>query len=124
MRGVEILGVERRRRWPDAMKLAILAEVNTNGWTLSDVARRHDVTRQHIYQWRHEMRAKGLCPSEDAPQFLPVELDMSADALPALAAGGDALNVTVVLGNGRQLRCREVITDTALARLVRVLEAA
>lgn len=49
---------------------------------------------------------------------------MSADGLPALAAGGDALNVTVVLRNGRQLRCREVITDTALARLVRVLEAA
>jgi len=124
VRGVDILGVERRRRWPDAMKLAILAEVNTNGWTLSDVARRHDVTRQHIYQWRRELRAKGLCPSEDAPRFLPVELDMSADGLPAMPASGDALNVMVVLRNGRQLRCREVIADTALARLVRVLEAA
>jgi hypothetical protein len=34
----------------DAVKLSILAEVNTVGWSLADVARRHDVTRQHIYQ--------------------------------------------------------------------------
>jgi transposase len=32
------------------VKLSILAEVNVNGWTLADVARRHDLTRQHIYQ--------------------------------------------------------------------------
>jgi transposase-like protein len=59
---IEVLGVERRRRWPDAVKLSILAEVNTVGWSLADVARRHDVTRQHIYQWRRESRAKGLLP--------------------------------------------------------------
>jgi len=45
---IEVLGVERRRRWPDAVKLSILAEVNADGWSLADVARRHDVTRQHI----------------------------------------------------------------------------
>jgi transposase-like protein len=42
------LGVERRRRWPDAMKLSILAEVSTVGWSRADGARQHDVTRQHI----------------------------------------------------------------------------
>ena len=57
---IEVLGVERRRRWPDAVKLSILAEVNTVGCSLADVARRHDVTRQHIYQWRRKLRAKGL----------------------------------------------------------------
>ena len=70
---IEVLGVERRRRWPDAVKLLILAEVNTGGWSLADVARRHDVTRQHIYQWRRELRAKGLSRGGDAPTFLPVE---------------------------------------------------
>jgi len=35
---IEVLGIERRRRWPDAVKLSILTEVNTDGWTLSDVA--------------------------------------------------------------------------------------
>jgi len=32
--------------------------------------------------------------------------------------------VTIVLGNGRQLRCRETIGDAELSRLLRVLEAA
>lgn len=31
---------------------------NTGGQSLADVARRHDVTRQHIYQWRRELRAE------------------------------------------------------------------
>ena len=64
------LGVERRRRWTDEAKLAILGEVGVNGWTVSDVARRHDVTRQHIYQWRGEMRRKGLWPAADAAVFV------------------------------------------------------
>ena len=54
------LGVERRRRRTDEAKLAILGEVGVNGWTVADVARHHDVTRQHICQWRGEMRRKGL----------------------------------------------------------------
>lgn len=46
---MDVLGVERRRRWTDAAKLGILAEVNTNGWKLAEVARRHDLTRQQLY---------------------------------------------------------------------------
>ena len=38
--GMEVLGVERRRRWTEAAQLGILAEVNTNGWTLVDSTRR------------------------------------------------------------------------------------
>ena len=75
----EVLGVERRRRWPDAVKLSILAEVNLNGWSLADVARRHDLTRQHIYQWRREMRAKGLWPSVGTtPKFLLADFTPSS----------------------------------------------
>ena len=67
------MGAERRLRWSAAVKLSILAEINTVGWSLADSARRHDVTRQHVYQWRRELRAKGLLPGSDAPTFLPVE---------------------------------------------------
>ena len=128
----KVLGVERRRRWPDAVKRAILAEVNTNGWSVTDVARRHDVTRQHIYQWRREMRAKVLQLATDTPMFLPVELASSLGLpaiagdcdVPAMAGDCDAMEITVVLRNDRQLRCREGVADATLARLVRVLEAA
>jgi transposase len=121
---IEVLGIERRRRWPDAVKLLILTEVNTNGWTLSDVARRHDVTRQHIYQWRRELRAKGLLPGNDAPTFLPVELAPSRDTASPGAASALACDIAIVLRGGRQLRCREAIAETTLVRLIRALEAA
>ncbi|WP_176562624.1 transposase [Paracoccus liaowanqingii] len=48
MRNGLVLGVERQRRWTDEAKLAILDEVGVDGWTVADVARHHDVTRQHI----------------------------------------------------------------------------
>ena len=44
MRDGVVLGVERRRRWPDALKLEILGEVGRNGWTVADVARWHAIS--------------------------------------------------------------------------------
>lgn len=121
---IEVLGVERRRRWPDAVKLSILAEVSTGGWSLADVARRHDVTRQHIYQWRRELRAKGLLPGSGAPTFLPVELASSTGTAPPGIASVSASDIAIVLSGGRHLRCREAIAETVLVRLIRAIEAA
>jgi transposase len=120
--GIEVLGAARRRRWPDEVKLAILSEVNTNGWTLSDVARRHDVTRQHLYQWRRELRAKGRLDGEGRGHFVPVEMFGSQEPVPAASHSG-AAEISVSLCSGRHLRCREAVPDHVLARLVRVLEA-
>ena len=122
MRDGVVLGMERRRRWTDEAKLAILGEVGMNGWTVADVARRHDVTRQHIYQWRREMRRKGLWPAGEASVFLPVEMAAVPEA--ATAPGGTAAEITVVLRNGRELRCPDGIDDAALSRLVRLVEMA
>lgn len=124
LRDEVVLGVERRRRWTDEAKLAILGEAGMNGWTVADIARRHDVTRQHIYQWRREMRRKGLWPAGEASVFLPVELAPAQEAEAAREPGGTAAEITVVLRNGRQLRCAEGIDDAALSRLVRLLETA
>jgi transposase len=118
-----VLGVERRRRWTDEEKLAILAEVGVSGWTVADVARRHDLTRQHIYQWRREMRRKGLWPETNAPSFLPVEIAPPSTET-VTEPDGAAAEITVVLRNGRQLRCPGWIDDAALTRLVRLLETA
>ena len=123
MRDGMVLGVERRRRWTVEDKLAILSEVGVDGWTVADVARRHDLTRQHIYQWRREMRRKGLWPETEAPSFLPVEIAApSTETVPEPAAV--TAEITVVLRNGRQLRCPGGLEDATLARLVRLLETA
>lgn len=122
MAGIEVLGVERRRRWPDAVKLSILAEVGVDGWTVTDVARRHDVTRQHLYQWRRELRLKGLLPSGNTERFVAVEvLPASIDSQPII--DHPPPEMTIILRNGRQLRCRETICAAALGPLLGLLEA-
>lgn len=121
MAGTEVLGVERRRRWPDEVKLSILAEVGVDGWTVTDVARRHDVTRQHLYQWRRELRLKGLLPSGATERFVTVEvLPTCVDSLPIIESLPPEM--TIILRNGRQLRCRETISVTALGPLLGLLE--
>ena len=124
MRHEVIVGVERRRRWSDDQKLGMLLEVGVAGATVADVARRHDLTRQHIYQWRSELRRKGMWPRSDGAVFLPVEhvveeLDQTPDVEPK-----EALRFEIVLGNGRTLRCNGQIEDDALVRLIRLVEAA
>jgi transposase len=54
---VEILGRERRCQWSNAERLEIVAAVGVNGETLARVARRYDVSRSQIYQWRHQFTA-------------------------------------------------------------------
>jgi transposase len=46
--GLEIIsGVERRRRWSAADKLRIVAEADEPGAKVAEVARRHEVSRNH-----------------------------------------------------------------------------
>jgi len=54
MRG-EILGLERRRFWRDEDKLEIIMSVGIAGATVTQVALRHEVTRQQIYAWRAQL---------------------------------------------------------------------
>jgi transposase len=120
-------GPQRRRRWGDEQKLAILAEVGVQGATVADVARRHDITRQHIYQWRREMRQKGRVEAAGAV-FLPVEIDAPA----ADRAAGDRGELStrscglaeIRLANGRHLRVAADLEPALLSRLIQTVETA
>ena len=124
MRGDVLGAVERRRRWTDAEKFAIVCEGGRHGASVPQVAQRHDLRRQQIYAWRHDLRKKGLCEPEGAALFLPV--DFAPPAVPEAKAAADvaALMVEIVLRNGRQIRCRGGIGDDDLARLIRLVAAA
>jgi transposase len=113
----EVLGVERRRRWTDDEKLAVVSEVGVNGATVADVARGHDITRQHIYQWRRELRAKGMWNDREDMRFLRLP-EAEAPRRSAAAA------VEIVLCNGRALRGVEGLGADDLAWLIRVVESA
>lgn len=120
----EVLGCERRRRWTDEQKVSILGEVGISGATVSDVARRHDIVRQNIYQWRRELRRKGLWRGEKA-RFLAVEIDSGAalhEPVPSTPTEPVSALIEIVLNNGRRLRLDANVSDLVMARLIRVTE--
>src|SRR5690242_18068003 len=67
-----ITGVERRRRWRDEEKLRILAELDEPGARFIDVARRHDVSRSLLWQWRDALRRGKLVA--EAPGFVRLQV--------------------------------------------------
>ena len=127
MRG-DILGLERRRRWSDEEKLGIVLSVGVEGTTVTQVAQRHEVTRQQLYTWRHELKKKGLLSPLPEALFLPVELSAPAELAAHPSAGDPAPQrsalIELQLANGRCLRFDPMLDTAALTRLIRVVEAA
>src|ERR1700758_4890294 len=77
-------GVGRRRRWSDEAKGQVVAESYEPGAVVSEVARRHDITPQHLFGWRKAARAGRLVlPATASPMFVPV-----VTARGELGAGG------------------------------------
>ncbi|WP_246401321.1 IS66-like element accessory protein TnpA [Rhizobium hidalgonense] len=120
---VEILGQERRRRWRDDEKLAIVMSVGDAGATITEIAHRHDITRQQIYAWRSELKKKGLLSAASNALFIPVDvkavqMDVADDRERSSGM------VELRLSCGRTLRFGSSIDTTALTQLIRAVEAA
>ena len=82
MRG-EILGAERRRFWRDEDKLEIVMSVGIGGATGAQGAQRHEITRQQIYAWRHELKKKGLWSPDAGALFFRLDIPV-ATGVPVL----------------------------------------
>ena len=66
-------GSGRRRRWTAEAKGRIVALTLAPGVKVSDVAREHDLTPQHLFQWRREAKAgKLVLPVGDNFLFAPI----------------------------------------------------
>ena len=127
--GMEIItGVERRRRWRDEEKLRILSELEEPGVRFSDVARRHDVSRGLLWQWRDAQRRGRLVA--EASGFLPLRI---VPELPAPAPQGSVATafidpeseadsrIEIVLSDGTAVRVAEGISAAALRRVLAAL---
>jgi transposase len=55
--GQVLTGAERRRRWSDEQKRAIVAAASAPGAVIADVARLADVCSSLIYRWRRQFVA-------------------------------------------------------------------
>ena len=142
MRG-EVLGVvERRRRWSVGEKLAVVRASLEPGAVISEVARRFDVTRRQVYDWRRAARRGDLGAPGGVAGFLEVLPDAMTSA-PAPSTGGvplaapsgvtaDAADATVTsgarvevgLGGGRLLRFPAGLPTDEVRRLIRAVEGA
>ena len=123
---LEILGDERRRRWGDERKLEIVLSVGVDGASVTEVARRHSVTRQQIYTWRRELREKGLLSPPSNTVFLPLDMPPPRDKGSRTEDGMQGLPAMMELRLrcGRSLRFSGDVDAGALKRLIRAIEAA
>ena len=117
-------GVGRRRRWSDEAKGRIVAESFAPGAVVSEVARRHDMSPQHLFAWRKAARAGLLTlPSDAALEFVPVVAEAPClGALPVMAASGSAAAVIEI--GGAIIRAVPGVDLVWLADLLRAIRAA
>ena len=125
---MEILtGVERRRRWSSEEKLEILREASAPGSSVGAVARRHDISRSQIYQWRRAFRS-GRLRSESLAvvDFLPVEVcdEEGNEASPVDEPLSSDLLIWLELRHGRTLRFSSNLPCDEIRRLIAAVEAA
>jgi transposase len=99
--------------------------VGVDDATVTQVAQRHEVTRQQIYAWRHDLKNKGLWSPDAGALFLPFDIPMhgvpTIAGTPIIAA---QMAVEVRLCSGRSLHFDSSMTAVALTQLIRAVEAA
>jgi transposase len=66
-------GVGRRRRWTEEDEGRIVAEAVARGAVISEVARRHELTPQHLFTWIRAAKDGNLAlQTDNVPAFVPV----------------------------------------------------
>jgi transposase-like protein len=69
----EVTRVVRRGRWSGEAKGRIVAEAIAPGAVITDVARRHDIAAQQLWNWIRAARAgRFVLPGDGLPAFVPV----------------------------------------------------
>jgi transposase len=122
MRQEILSGVERRRRWSVEEKLRVVSQAAVEGRLLADIARQNDITRSQIYQWRNELRRKGLLGETPTVSFAPVELSAPDNSNGSAGPTHDG-HVEIGLRNGRSLRVGFDVPDSVVFRMIRLAEA-
>ena len=130
MRAEILVGRERRRRWSAAEKQAIVREAFAPGARVALVARRRDLSRSQIYQWRAALREGRLDESGgEVVGFVPVEMPLAPSVapngpLPAMHDFAAVSTIEIGLAGGRCLKVPASLPSAELRRLIRAVEGA
>ena len=68
-----ITGIERRRRWSAEEKLRIVAETERADGGIAEIARRYEISRGLLWNWRSQVR-RGTLRAKPPAVFVPVKL--------------------------------------------------
>jgi transposase len=118
------VGAGRRRRWSDEIKGRIVAESYAPGAVVSEVARRHGISPQHLFAWRKAARAGLLrLPADEVPLFVPVVTEQRAAGTTAEAATWSSTTITIEIG-GAVVRAATRVDPVWLRDVLRAVRAA
>ena len=118
---IQVLSVSdtgRRRRWAEAEKLRIIKESYLAGASLAEVARRHEISRSQLYDWRYRHK-HGLLGS--APQFFSVVPEAEGCGVDS-AQGRQSPVLTIDFGPGCRVSIPSDFDMEAAARLLNNLK--
>ena len=113
-------GVGHRRRFSSKDKGRIVAESFSPGVTVSEVARRHGMTPQHLFKWRREAKAgRLLLPADDDASFATVVVDSERgsglSAIPTAKIEIEVSGVLIRVSSGVDLRLLSDVVRAARA---------
>jgi transposase len=119
-----IEGPSGRRSWPDVVKAQIVRESFEPGVTVSEVARRHRMSPQHLTSWRRAAQEGRLTLAADRDDngggggFVPLAID--AGRIETTPFVDERISVEV---NGVVLKLSAETRASRIAEIVSALEA-
>ena len=115
-RRLEVLtGTPRRRHWSNAQKAAIVAESLTPGVRTSEIALRHGLHRNQLYEWRRQFRSGAVADAGlVASDFVPVVAENQS--------GLDTRAIEIEIG-GATVRVGAGVELSFLGKVLRLLTA-
>jgi transposase len=119
-----ITGVERRRRWRLEEKLRIVAETEQPGSGIAEIARRYEISRGLLWNWRSQVR-RGVLRPEGQAVFVPVRVIGEKGAEQPTVNGPDASvadsRIEITLADGTSIKIGRDVSLVMLRRVVTVL---
>ena len=124
VRRLEVINGELgRRKWSAERKGAIVAESMQPGVVVSEVARRHDLTPQQLFAWRHDAKQGRLALPEEAMSFVPV-VAAADDAVSSGQPPAPASRQIEVHLGAAVIRAPEDVPAKHLTKVLRAVKAA
>lgn len=113
---------ERRRTWPDELKLQMLSEAEAPGESVCSVARRYEIDPAQMYQWRKKFRSRATEPVTLLPIEVTAEAAVSSPPASSPSVKVEDHRLEVACKSGHHLFAPVSIDPKRLASLVAALE--